>query len=274
MKRTGKSRQRIYDQQPASVYRLPIFKRGRKNDVLPQDGEKQAPYPTPDEGLQLQGLLIDTNVYLYDRASYDFLRFLRGYFGEYYRGGFDNPEQGSPQRECDDLEQFPPSPHRLPVASLNLFEAYFLNFICNSLEIWDGVSSIRISRQNLMHTFTERDSHFPYMFAVYAHLKRKRYTIKSGLKFGTDFVLYEYGPAVTHSLYAVHVLIPGIRDSGLAAIDAMQRASNSVKKDLLLVRVNSEGVSDDELMKPDCFAKMSVMEIIVRRRERLTSQAT
>ena len=164
-----------------------------------------------------------------------------------------------------------------------------------------------------MRRFSELDPLFPYFFAVYAHFKRKQYTIKSGLKYGTDFgeniwdpifgfvsnhffgfsVLYEYGPSVSHSLYSVYVLVPGVRDSGLAAVDAMQRASNTVKKDLLLVRVSSPGLTLEDRMAPDCFTKMLLtvefilravpvsgknlfvfsQEIIVRRREKLTNLA-
>ena len=71
---------RASDESLASVYRQPIFKQSRKSAILRSqhiESEVEKPFPFPREELQLRGLLLDSNVYLYDRTSYDFLKFRR-----------------------------------------------------------------------------------------------------------------------------------------------------------------------------------------------------
>ncbi|OQV13347.1 hypothetical protein BV898_12457 [Hypsibius exemplaris] len=265
---------------PSKVnYKFSVVKQGRRNVTSTTRGNLNErfgiPYPYPHENIRLKGLLVDSKVYLYDMTEYNFLRFHRGFFGDYnYVTPFEMDRPKPQNYYRSDRDTFPPTnPNVFPIASLNLLEAYFLNFICGSLEIWDGVTQLQLLRQNLMGLFTQLDPLFPYMFAAYVYFRRqKKYTVKSGLKFGTDFALYEYGPSRTHSLYSAHVIVPGIRDSGVSVLDAMQRACNTVKKDVLLVEVVASGLSADDLLAPDSFVKMEIREVIIRRRETLTSQ--
>jgi tRNA intron endonuclease, catalytic C-terminal domain len=112
----------------------------------------------------------------------------QGFFGEFnYVTPYDPDRPKIKNHFRSDIDPFPPGPHVFPVASLNLVEAYFLNYICGSLDIWDGCSQKKLLRQNLMQIFTQLDPLFPYFFAAYVYFRHKKYTVKSGIKFGTDF---------------------------------------------------------------------------------------
>lgn len=64
-------------------------------------------------------------------------------------------------------------------------------------------------------------------------------------------------------MYAAHVIVPGLRDPGIAALDAMQRASNTVKKDVLLIQVVAPTLTSEELRIHDCFWKMEITVILL-----------
>ncbi|XP_055337718.1 uncharacterized protein LOC129587815 [Paramacrobiotus metropolitanus] len=266
-------------------YRLPTVKDGRRNVTLASRGTldhrfDHIPFPLPSDGLCMKGLLVDRQVLLFDEAQCAFLRFKRGFFGNFVSGGAqqshadnNNCVKKKPIQNDSEItyssqtDPFPPPSQTSPVASLNLYEAYFLCYACGVLEVWDYRNQQKILRQHLMRIFTALDPLFPYFFAAYFHFRSKLYVIQSGLRFASDFVLYEYGPSKTHSLYAVYIVIPGLRDGGLSVLDTMQRAANAVKKDVLMVEVANGNRSADQLLQPDCFQYFQITEVIVRRRE-------
>ncbi|OQV18001.1 hypothetical protein BV898_07943 [Hypsibius exemplaris] len=233
------------------------------------------PFPQPHDGFYIKGVLVGAQVFLYDGVAYRFLRTHRGSFGQSNRQ--KRQENGSRPRQFGlayDPESgiFPPSTHVQPVATLNLYEAYFLCHVAPCLEIWDGITRELLSPGVLMVTFTDLRPHFPYFFAAYCHFRMLNYVVMSGIKFGTDFVLYEYGPLKSHSIYMAYIVVPGIRDPSMGLVDTLQRIANAAKKDALLVRVAADHLSLDELNLPGCFAQMQITEIIVRRRERIYDQ--
>ncbi|XP_055349461.1 uncharacterized protein LOC129596252 [Paramacrobiotus metropolitanus] len=237
---------------------------------------ESVPYPQAADGLVLQGLLVGSQVFLYDMVTFRFLRQHRGHFGEAHR--FKVYERGvrAPFGESDgsktydpETDSFPPPAHIQPVGTLNLFEAYFLSIVTNCLRIWDGSSGMEIDPRALMGIFMRLHPLFPYFFAAYCHFRRLKYVVTSGVKFGTDFVLYEYGPSKTHSLYMAYIVIPGLRDPSLNMVDTLQRVANAAKKDALLVRVTTDAVSEQEIATYDSFVRMKITELIVRRRERI-----
>ena len=62
-------------------YKLPIVKVGRRHVAATARGTLKErygiPHPFPREGIRLKGLLVDSKVYLYDLAEYNFLRLNR-----------------------------------------------------------------------------------------------------------------------------------------------------------------------------------------------------
>ncbi|ABU81304.1 tRNA-intron lyase [Ignicoccus hospitalis] len=46
-------------------------------------------------------------------------------------------------------------------------------------------------------------------YLVYKELRNKGFVVRSGLKYGSDFVVYEFGPGIDHAPYVVDVLEKG-----------------------------------------------------------------
>ncbi|GAU87987.1 hypothetical protein RvY_00763-2 [Ramazzottius varieornatus] len=208
-------------------HRKPITKRsargrfGRgdfRNKRRPPRNHESRPYPSTHDDLHLRGLLDGKQVFLYDRADYRFLRLHRGCFGEFIKQSSRGPDtrstSGGGDGDEEDVGVFPPPLDAQPVAALNLYEAYFLAVECDSLVIWDGSTetAVLIDQHNLMALFVDIDPTFPQFFAVYYHFRMLKYVVTSGVKFGVDMALYQYGPSKTHSIYLVYVIIPGVRD--------------------------------------------------------------
>jgi len=60
--------------------------------------------------------------------------------------------------------------------------------------------------------FCESQHKFPYLYAVYHHYRTHGWTPKSGLKYGTDFVLYRQGPSFYHAQHTVVVIAISEKD--------------------------------------------------------------
>ncbi|MHA1933926.1 MAG: tRNA-intron lyase [Candidatus Thorarchaeota archaeon] len=75
---------------------------------------------------------------------------------------------------------------------------------------------------------------------VYSQLRERGYVVRPGLKFGTDFALYEHGPGKEHAPLLVHV-IP--QKKGIVPLDIVRagRLATSVRKKLILATVKESG---------------------------------
>ncbi len=75
----------------------------------------------------------------------------------------------------------------------------------------------------------ERFAYFEDIYAIYKHFRDNGYVVRSGLKFGALFSVYERGPGIDHAPIIVVFLEP---DRGISAIDITRggRLSHSVRK--------------------------------------------
>ncbi|MGY5864939.1 MAG: tRNA-intron lyase [Candidatus Thorarchaeota archaeon] len=73
-------------------------------------------------------------------------------------------------------------------------------------------------------------------FLVYSQLRERGYVVRPGLKFGTDFAVYEHGPGKDHAPFLVHV-IP--QRKGVVPLDIVRagRLATSVRKKFIIATV-------------------------------------
>jgi len=90
---------------------------------------------------------------------------------------------------------------------LDLVEAYYL-FEEGSLELSDG-GGRRIKRADLRRRCEAIDQYFREKYRVYRDLRNSGYVVSAGIKFGSDFAVYERGPGIDHAPFLVHVLRSG-----------------------------------------------------------------
>ena len=94
---------------------------------------------------------------------------------------------------------------------------------------------------------------FVVNFLAYHYFRKLGWIPKSGLRFGTDFLLYSDHPSKAHSLYSIIIQGPNSRtdlnSSWIQLLQAM-RVSNTVSKGLLIcyVRFDAEIVTDFEAL--------------------------
>lgn len=108
----------------------------------------------------------------------------------------------------------------------------------------DARASVR-SRQKCPESFDRR-------YAVYEKMRDKGYVVKSGLQFGTDYLLYRGTPDEYHAEYCCSVV-----DGKMTwrHLKTLARLAQDVRKRLLLCELTEEGdvvevVVDDAFQRP------------------------
>eukprot|EP01112_Ceratiomyxa_fruticulosa_P014475 TRINITY_DN4145_c0_g1_i2.p1 TRINITY_DN4145_c0_g1~~TRINITY_DN4145_c0_g1_i2.p1 ORF type:complete len:385 (-),score=75.59 TRINITY_DN4145_c0_g1_i2:128-1234(-) len=77
--------------------------------------------------------------------------------------------------------------------------------------------------------FCETQHNFPYLYTVYHHYRTHGWTPKSGLKYGTDFVLYQQGPSVFHAQHTIVVIT--IPEKELSCVNHQEEQGESSSSD-------------------------------------------
>jgi len=120
-----------------------------------------------------------------------------------------------------------------PVEALYLVER-------GKLEVYEEES--RIDFDGLMRRFSKDDRLLPLKYAVYSDLRSRGYIVRTGLKFGADFRVYEKGekPPDSHSKFLVRVIQEKAKLS-VSDISGDVRLSHGVRKKMLYAVVDDEG---------------------------------
>ena len=79
---------------------------------------------------------------------------------------------------------------------------------------------------------------FDKIYEIYRSFREKGYVVKSGLKFGALFAVYEKGPGIDHAPILVHFIEPD-RDISALDITRAARLSHTVNKRFVLATWNS-----------------------------------
>ncbi|NPA23477.1 MAG: tRNA-intron lyase [Crenarchaeota archaeon] len=78
---------------------------------------------------------------------------------------------------------------------------------------------------------------FDFIYRIYRELRERGLVVKSGLKFGALFAVYEKGPGIDHAPMLVHFIEPD-RDINALDITRAARLSHSVNKRFVLATWN------------------------------------
>jgi len=81
---------------------------------------------------------------------------------------------------------------------------------------------------------------FDELYTVYRDLRDHGYVVRSGLKYGVDFAVYERGPGLEHAPFLVHVLRRSDSVDPLYIVRA-SRLSHSVRKEFIIAAVGAGG---------------------------------
>ncbi len=104
----------------------------------------------------------------------------------------------------------PKSPRFDRPLELTLLEASFLLYK-EKIVIYEEESIL--SEEEFSEICKKRFSKFEDLYAVYKDLRDKRYIVRPGLKFGTDFAVYKRGPGIDHSPFLISLIPRGLRSN-------------------------------------------------------------
>jgi len=120
---------------------------------------------------------------------------------------------------------------------LDLVEALYL-IEKRLLEVYDTEGK-SITFQELVRVGRKAVEDFDMLYKVYRELRESGYVVRSGLKFGSDFAVYEKGPGIDHAPYLVEVV--GYRERiDPAELVRAGRLSHSVRKKLVIAAVDEK----------------------------------
>ena len=109
------------------------------------------------------------------------------------------------------------------------------------MELYDSKDK-KIPGKKVINMFEKIDSKFMTKYLVFKDLRKKGYIVKTALKFGADFRVYEPGKKVGQD-HAKWILYPVDENQKMTWHDfsAKNRVSHSVNKNLLIAIVDEEG---------------------------------
>ncbi|KUO42037.1 MAG: hypothetical protein APZ16_03595 [Candidatus Hadarchaeum yellowstonense] len=100
----------------------------------------------------------------------------------------------------------------------------------------------KLSFKALAEKFLETDPELMLKYAAYADLRSRGYIVKTGLKFGAHFRVYDRGekPGEAHSKFLVHAIPEGVKMTPTELARAV-RLAHSVRKKIFWAVVDDEG---------------------------------
>ena len=120
---------------------------------------------------------------------------------------------------------------------LDLMEGYYL-MKKKRLKV-RAVDGKPLSLEKMEEICVRSYSDFGEKFLVYTHLKESGFIVAPGIKFGSDFAVYEHGPGIDHAPYIVQVEKSGAL---ITATDMVRagRLATTVRKQFIVAVANTE----------------------------------
>ena len=127
---------------------------------------------------------------------------------------------------------------------LDLMEAYYLA-TRKVIDVEDQ-SGVVLSPRKLHDVCESSYTDFAAKFMVYRKLREDGYVVTPGIKFGSDFAVYEHGPGIDHAPYIVQVMSG---DSTITATSMVRsgRLATTVRKQFIIAIPDLEKKSIDFL---------------------------
>ncbi len=97
-----------------------------------------------------------------------------------------------------------------------------------------------LSSEELMKIGTKSYKDFKAKYLIYKDLRDKGFIVRPGLKFGSDFSVYRYGPGIDHAPFLVTVYS---KDTKMLGVDFVRagRLANSVRKKWVIALLLEDG---------------------------------
>ncbi|CCH46747.1 putative tRNA-splicing endonuclease subunit [Wickerhamomyces ciferrii] len=160
--------------------------------------------------------------------------------------------------------------------TLELFaaEAFFLKFALNAINIRHNDQPISTVELFNKLSSSKVDDLFIMNYVVYHHYRSLGWCVRSGIKFGTEYLLYKRGPPFHHAEHAV-IILPNYKDEqqneqvakDFVWLSSISRVIGGVRKNLIIVFVDiptQEEFDSCETLE-EKFKLYKINELLYRR---------
>ncbi|XP_002736770.1 uncharacterized protein LOC100374985 [Saccoglossus kowalevskii] len=158
---------------------------------------------------------------------------------------------------------------------LSLEEAFFLSYGLGCLTVLDkDKNSLNLS--DMWLRYCAINPRFISSYAVYHYIRSKGWVPKTGIKFGSDYIVYKQGPPFYHSTYSV--LISMVDEDTLLSCEdeqrpltwpvicGMSRVTEHAAKEIMFCHViKPSDMTAEEMKSPRCLERLKVQETVMRR---------
>jgi tRNA-intron endonuclease len=106
--------------------------------------------------------------------------------------------------------------------------------------VCDSADGHVLTEMDLISLGSAKSDEFHDRLLVYSQLRELGFVVRPGLKFGTDFAVYEHGPGIDHAPFLIHVIA---QKKGVMPLDIVRagRLATSVKKKFIVATVKDNG---------------------------------
>lgn len=98
-----------------------------------------------------------------------------------------------------------------------------------------------VSRDELFEIGKKVTARFEELYVVYRDLRERGFVVTPGVKFGSDFAVYKYGPGIDHAPFIVQVKAVGEEVSATELVRA-GRLATTVRKNFIIAVPEEERV--------------------------------
>ncbi|XP_076084588.1 tRNA-splicing endonuclease subunit Sen2-like isoform X2 [Mytilus galloprovincialis] len=159
---------------------------------------------------------------------------------------------------------------------LSFEEAFFLSYGLGCLVVKDD-NERTPDLTEMWETFSSKQQTFIPNYIAYHYYRSKGWVPKTGLKFGSDFIIYKEGPAFYHGSYSVIVKmvwedsleeVPQYhtRDLTWTNLAGLNRLTEQVSKEVLICHViRPNSLTEEDLLSPKCIPQFKVKEVVISR---------
>ncbi|MFP3157258.1 MAG: tRNA-intron lyase [Caldivirga sp.] len=142
-----------------------------------------------------------------------------------YKLGFFGKFLGKDKVKVEEVDSLNSHIHLSPLEALYLIELGLLT-------VTDDNGS-PVTKDTLRELVERRYEHGELVYELYRYFRDRGYVVRSGLKFGSLYAVYEKGPGIDHAPMLVHLIDPG---RNITALDVTRaaRLSHTVRKTFVL----------------------------------------
>ncbi|XP_023306793.2 tRNA-splicing endonuclease subunit Sen2 [Lucilia cuprina] len=217
------------------------------------------PFPNTDSNKQYEGIFTGISVEVYTKvdiiAIYD-----NGFYGK----GSQSRSIPKVVIQSQNSVTAMTKEHEVEeTLSLSLEEAFFLSYYLKVLKIYD-FDKKEMEYQRFLQQSLKVNKLFVESFASYVYLKSKGWVVKSGLKFGGNYLIYRKGPRFYHASFVVVINTPSDTEHlNSKNIKGLQRIAETSDKDVLILEVHKP--SNFQFASLESISAVEISEMIIRR---------